>query len=666
MNLRRLANTPVPALLDRGRQEMARMMDRQWVSSGSVVSRRLKPDRLAPERYRPARFPHHAGQNMHDRQNARWGRFFAGALEAGTCGQAFDASSVAAESIIDSARAYRAGRFDFLGYEKLFYGWPVDWHYDPVSGRRSPRLHWSLIDPLDAAAVGDSKVIWELNRHQWLVRLGQAYRLDGDTRYATTFATTIRDWMEHNPPGIGTNWASSLEVALRLIAWCWALVLFRDAAALTLEQRTEIEAWIGIHAAHVESYLSHSFSPNTHLTGEALGLYYAGTIFPQLDAGGRWRRRGREILLRELVKQVYEDGVYFEQSTCYQRYTAEIYLHFILLARINSEHLPAFVAGRVQGLVDWLLAVQHPDGSMPRIGDEDGGWLLPLAPRDSDDFRGVFAVAAAMFRRTDYAWAAQGETAEVLWLLGRNGIRTLEGLALRPPRGAASRYFPKGGYAVMRDSWRRDAHQLIFDAGPLGCPYSAGHGHADLLSIQCASFGRPVLVDAGTFCYTPDAAWRNYLRSTFAHNTAIVDGVGQAEPLDIFRWKSRPRARMHFWNRAPAVDYADAGHEAFARLPGAVEHRRRVMFVKPDYWIIVDDFRGGGVHEFQLRYQFAPRIYWRQLDEWLTGNLPDGPGLCVRAFAPVAGPSRKEKYDAEKTCTISALRNTARLGKYRI
>lgn len=628
MKIRRLVNTPIPAVLDRGRQEMTRRVDRHWVASGTVFPGRLKPGRLSPERYRAGDFRHNAGASASR-------RFFAGACEAANPAQAPSPAPIDAEGLIDAARAYCSGRFDFLGYDKLFYGWPVDWHYDPVSGHRSPRLHWSLIDPLDAAAVGDSKVIWELNRHQWLVRLGQAYLLDGDARYAEVFTATIRDWMKHNPPGIGINWASSLEVAMRLIAWSWALALFRDSDALTREQQADIRAWIGIHAAHVETYLSHTFSPNTHLTGEALGLYYAGTVFPELDAGGQWRRRGREILLRELPRQVHDDGVYFEQSTCYQRYTLEIYLHFILLARINGEYLPGEVAGRVQALADWLVAVQCPDGSMPRIGDEDGGSLLPLAARETDDFRGVFAVAAAVFRRADYAWAARGEAAEVFWLLGRRGLRALEELAPRPPRGPVSRYFPKGGYAVMRDSWRRDAHQLIFDTGPLGCPHSAGHGHADLLSVQCASFGHPVLVDAGTYCYTANPQWRTYLRSTFAHNTAVVDGAGQAEPLGPFSWKSRPAARMNTWNSAPAVDYADAGHDAFASLTGGVRHRRRVIFIKHGYWVIVDDFNGTGVHEIQLRYQFAPGFHWQQMKEWMMGHLPEGAGLGVRAFAPI-------------------------------
>ena len=51
----------------------------------------------------------------------------------------------------------------------------------------------------------------------------------------------------------------------------------------------------------------------------------------------------------------------------------------------------------------------------------------------------------------------------------------------------------------MRSGWEPDAHQAIVDIGPIGCPVSGGHGHADLLSMQCSIFGEPCLVDAGTY-----------------------------------------------------------------------------------------------------------------------------------------------------------------------
>src|SRR5206468_3292666 len=162
----------------------------------------------------------------------------------------------------------------------LFLGDPVEWNLDPISGRRAPRVHWSLIEPLDHATNGDSKVVWELNRHQWMVRLGQAFRLTGDDRLARMFAGHVLDWLRANPPGMGINWASSLEVALRLISWCWSLCLFRDSPVLSRGLFRDMHASIREHAAHVERYLSRTFSPNTHLTGEALGLFYAGTLFP--------------------------------------------------------------------------------------------------------------------------------------------------------------------------------------------------------------------------------------------------------------------------------------------------------------------------------------------------------------------------------------------------
>src|SRR5262249_27677010 len=110
-----------------------------------------------------------------------------------------------ANEVLARASALCRGRFDLLGYRDLSFGDPVDWHLDPVSGRRAPLEHWTRLDPLDANQVGDHKVIWELNRHQWLVCLGQAYRWSHDERYAKALVASIRGWMTSNPPRCGIN-----------------------------------------------------------------------------------------------------------------------------------------------------------------------------------------------------------------------------------------------------------------------------------------------------------------------------------------------------------------------------------------------------------------------------------------------------------------------------
>jgi hypothetical protein len=465
------------------------------------------------------------------------------------------------------------------------------------------------------------------------MHLGIAYRLTGDPKYVEAFAAYLLQWTRANPPGVGINWASSLEAALRIVSWSWALFLFRGAAELPPEVFPALVEGIARHAAHVEKYLSYYFAPNTHLTGEALGLFYAGVLLPELPPARRWRELGAQILIEQSERQILPDGVYFEQSTCYQRYTAEIYLHFLILARRNGVDVPEAVGERVERLLDFLVAVRAPDGTTPQIGDADGGWLAPLALRPADDCRGVFSVAAAFFARPDYAWAAGGPAPETLWLLGAAGVKAFQRIQPAPPE-ESSRVFSDGGYAVMRSGWTRDAHHLIFDAGALSGPKS-GHGHADLLSIQCSVFGEPYLIDPGTYCYTAEPEWRDYFRGTAAHSTVTIDGAGQAAPAGPFHWKTHPRARLRRWLSTEAYDLADAVHEAYRGFPDPVTHRRRVVFVKPRYWVVVDDLLGNEAHRVEIRFQFAPLKVALEPADWARARGQRGQALLVRPFAAV-------------------------------
>jgi hypothetical protein len=643
MKLGRLMGMGIDEISVRGLQAGSRLADRARAARRSGPGPRALLSNLAsgPET-EEARARFHAGDRegaallLLDEFRTRFpGRFFQGAVSHETTGILAERLPAARDEALATAASIARGRFDLLGHRGLSFGDPVDWHLDPVSGKRAPILHWSRIDPLDPCMVGDSKVVWELNRHQWLVALGQAYRFTGDEAHARRFVAHLKDWMAANPAGVGINWSSSLEVALRLIAWCWALALFRDSSVLTPAFFLEVLAAIRAHASHVERYLSYYFSPNTHLTGEALGLFYAGVLWPSLRAAPRWRALGARILEAQIVRHVLPDGVYFERSTCYQRYTAEIYLHFLILAARNGVAAAPEVEDRLQRTLDALLALRLPDGTSPPIGDADGGWLLPLTRREPGDLRGIFSTAAALFGRPDYAWAAGGAAPEAVWLLGPAGLAACSDLRPFPPAVKPSRLLPDGGYAILRDGWGPGGHQVIFDVGPLGCPMSAGHGHADLLGIQCAAFGEPFIVDPGTWCYAADAAWRDHFRSTAAHSSVVVDGQGQAVPAGPFEWGTRPQARLRRFTSTPDIELADADHDAYRRLADPVRHRRRVIFVRPRYFVIVDDLLGAAEHEAELRFQLAPVRAALESSLWARARGSGRHGLLVRPFAPV-------------------------------
>src|SRR5262245_56108147 len=165
--LRKVLNSSLAELLCRSRQEVSKRLEQ-----GHTSDRHWSP---------PAGELETAVEAFHLGREAR---FFPGALRKSGLARLRGEEPSRAVEIVSAADRLLEQRFDLLGYSDLFFGNPVDWHLDAVSGRRSPGEHWSRIRFLDSSVVGDSKVIWELNRHQWMVTLGQAYRLDRAERYA--------------------------------------------------------------------------------------------------------------------------------------------------------------------------------------------------------------------------------------------------------------------------------------------------------------------------------------------------------------------------------------------------------------------------------------------------------------------------------------------------
>jgi len=218
-----------------------------------------------------------------------------------------------------------------------------------------------------------------------------------------------------------------------------------------------------------------------------------------------------------------------------------------------------------------------------------------------------------------------GATPEALWLLGEHAASS--GASVGRDRSTAR---AAGGWVVMR----RGGDQLVFDVGPLGCPISGGHGHADLLAVQCAAGGEPYLVDAGTGSYA-DPEWRAFFRSTAAHSTVSVDGESQAVSRGPFGWVQHPRARLRRSVSTEALDFADADHDAYRRLADPVRHRRRVLFDRAARcWLVVDDLDGRDEHRVEVRWQLAPRPVVLEGGTWARARGPAD--FLVGAFSRAA------------------------------
>ncbi len=533
-------------------------------------------------------------------------RFFAPLREAEASAQTFRElfGDDSTEYFIRAAEKIVDGKIDLLGYKGLDIGTDVDWHREPLSGKVSPLKHWKEFDELDTAETGNKKIVWELNRHQHFFTLGVAFCRTNDERFGAAFADHLESWMDQNPPGIGINWSSSLEVSFRAMSWIWAFHLFKNSDHFTPELFKRALKYLYLQGRHIERYLSTYYSPNTHLTGEALGLYYLGTQLPFFTRAKDWRKLGEDILLTEIEKQIHPDGVYFEQSTWYQRYTVDFYSHFCILRSLGKDSTSE--TDRLQKAFEFLAHITLPDGRTPLIGDDDGGRMLPLTGDEPDDFRGSLALGAAMFGRGDFKYVAGDARKEVFWLLGEEGIQKYESIEELQPTNA-SEDFDEGGYCVMRDGYDVTDNYLIVDCGEVGS-LSGGHGHADALSIEVAIQGKSLFVDPGTYTYHESHDLRDHFRTTAAHNTLTIDGRSASEPSNTFGWKTRAECERKTWISEEHFDFFEGSHTGYERLSNGAIHTRSILFLKGDYWIMRDLVETTGGHEYSLNFHYAPDL----------------------------------------------------------
>ena len=446
----------------------------------------------------------------------------------------------------------------------------IAWHLNPTSERE-----WLLA----------------LNRHQWWPILGLAYAQTGDEQYATAFVTQMLDWVEKSPPPIRKNEKSPnwrlMEVGMRMrVSWVPCFALFYDSPAFTDEAKLTMLRAIYDHARFLLLFKTN----RNHLLRESNGLAYVGVCFPEFKEASHWRQVALTRLDEALVEQVNRDGSHIEVSTGYQSLVIDEFQNTLALLRANNLSLPK------EDLASWLERMYHmmaylvrPDGTFPQVNDGYVYWKYTQ-----------LAQAGEMLGRADFVY------------IGTDGSR-----GTRPTNTSAS--FNDAGLYVMRSDWAKDARYLLFDAGPYGGP----HGHEDKLSIELFAFGQAFIVDSSSYTYNATDPFRTYFAGSQAHNTVLVDGQSQ-----IRRWQEEnlnPQTAVGnyaTWISQPDFDYVSAsygdGYSLFslkkpvdASIIRDVTHTRHILFVKPDYWVIVDDLQASRPHNYQVLFHTVPEIVAR-------------------------------------------------------
>ncbi len=204
-----------------------------------------------------------------------------------------------------------------------------------------------------------------------------------------------------------------------------------------------------------------------------------------------WISTAAGILESQLDKHILDDGGYFELATYYHKYTIDFYLHYLMLRDGTARLKPAQLQ-RIKKMIKHLVLLSEPDGTVPLLGDSDGGQLLMLN-RFKGNIKGAGCTAAVLLEDGELKHlGGTGFQEETMWLLGTGSYEEYKKLPKTPAQVYHSINRDTGFYCLRSGIKEEDSYILI-DGGPHGWK-ACGHAHSDLLSYIWYSHGGLVMV----------------------------------------------------------------------------------------------------------------------------------------------------------------------------
>jgi heparinase II/III-like protein len=493
----------------------------------------------------------------------------------------------AGESVVAEANGILKGSLPFFGRLSFACGFPPKWFQNPVTAQRvSPERPWTTMR-FASDDYGDLKFILEPSRFLFVYTLARAYAVSGDERFPEAFWSAIESWAGNSPPMSGPLWICGQESSLRILAWSFALYAFLDSPATTPQRVALLLSMIAAHAWRTMQTAGYARSQRSnHLFSEAVGLWTAGTLYPELSDATAWQKQGARLLREAVLDQITPEGACLQDSFNYQRMILHLLLWTLRLAEINKIQLDPEIRARTAAAFEFISTfVDSESGLAPNHGSNDGSHILPLTACDYGDFRPLLRIGSCVLDRPVALQAGPWDEA-ALWLSGKPATQ-----AQSEPGHTTSGV---GGYHRVgtENSW------ALVRAGR----YTRRPFQADQLHVDLWWHGLNLARDAGTYLYNGEPPWNNGLAGTAVHNTVMVDGRDQMGRAGRFLWVDWAQAsgRSFSTGNAGSPDYFEGEHDGYRRL--GVNHRRTVQCVTEDAWVIVDDLLGAREHAVRLHW----------------------------------------------------------------
>lgn len=460
-----------------------------------------------------------------------------------------------------------------LRNRKVTFEGEIDWHTDALDRLRRFDLHsFGYLMPFIQSRVGllDGTETVHYNIPTVSDKTRATYEM---------FKRLISHWIEHNPLGHGDGW-DAYPVSERIVNWVKAFCAFENSIRIDEDFQQVFLKSLFKQALFLERNLEYHIGGN-HLIKNAKALVATGLFFRNAMAKS-WLRKGMLVLWKELREQILADGGHYERSPMYHILVLQDYLECVIFLNKAGIAVPDWVKATLERSINFLENILHPDGEIPLFNDSAFG----IAGNPQVILSAGRKILADLHKE-EAPQAVKRVTSDDHSPLHHSPLTTLFA----------------SGYFVMRDA--ENQRFMIIDGGKLCPDHLPPHAHSDLLSYELSLGEHRMIVDSGVSEYQA-GQWRQYSRSTRAHNTLMVDKVEQAEAWGSFRLGRRAYPIEVNWIETDDVVLFEGAHDGYAQM--GIIPKRRVFFIQQDFWLVFDEIEGSGEHLVESFIHFHPEV----------------------------------------------------------
>lgn len=446
------------------------------------------------------------------------------------------------------------------------------------------KIDWSYVHN------NDREWMWMLSRQSYWLCLMQAHMATGEERYLCTLFNQLEQWLDSEIDSAGreyTTWRT-LDVGIRLKNWIKILEYTIDSELLDDDLFEKMQASVYKQIAYLMNSYKREYAMTNWRILEFHGTLIASVYFSEFPESEAWIKRSMDILEECIQLQVTSDGIHWEQSNMYHVEMLFCMKDVILVCRRNQIPVPEAILRTTKKLADAMVHLITPAGTQPCYGDSD-----------IEDVREMMAGLGVLLDCDDYRFLGKG--CKSVGLVCDYGVEILDDEGWKTacePQHLDYVHEGAGNY-FLRSGWDKEAGYLFFKNGFLG----SGHGHCDLLHLELFSRGNPILVDSGRYTYREDTPDRQKFKAAAAHNTLLVDGKECI--IQDGSWGNKRTATAI---KRPAVVnervcYLQGAHMGY--MDQGILVNRKILYIKPDIWVITDEGFGVGTHTYQQHFHFV-------------------------------------------------------------